>query len=177
MKGVGHGRLGRIASFTAAVLLAQGCAGDDAETAADGPVAQGQALYEANCLACHGEGALGDGPMAGGLPVPPPSILEHLAHHTQAQLVQIIQDGLPPAMPPVALNEEEVQLVVDYVWTLVPESEVAALRAMQEHMEMMGDGGMTNMPGMSGMPGMGAAAGASPAADSAATATPGSGGQ
>jgi mono/diheme cytochrome c family protein len=157
-----------------AVAVAQGCAGGDTESAADDPVAQGQALYQANCLACHGEGARGDGPMAGSLPVAPPSILEHLAHHTEAQLVQIIQNGLPPAMPPVALSAEEVQLVVDYVWTLVPESEVAGLRAMQEHMEMMGDSGMMNMPGMGGMPGMvGTPASPPPGADSTSASVPG----
>jgi hypothetical protein len=114
--------------------------------------------------------------MASGLPVAPPSILEHLAHHTQAQLVQIIRTGLPPAMPPVALSAEEVQLVVDYVWTLVPESEVAGLRAMQEHMEMMGDSGMMNMPGMTGMPGMGGTGtNAAPGADSTTAPAPGAG--
>jgi mono/diheme cytochrome c family protein len=169
--------IARSALVAAAVFLVQGCGAGDG--AADGPVAQGQELYEVNCLACHGEGARGDGPMAGVLPVAPPNILEHLAHHTQAQLVRIIQNGLPPAMPPVALSDEEVRLVVDYVWTLVPEAEVAALRAMQEHMEMMGDSGMMNMPGMTGMPGMGTGTSGAPATDSTAAPAPapGQGGQ
>jgi mono/diheme cytochrome c family protein len=98
-------------------------------------IAAGRDLYEANCAMCHGEGARGDGPMAASLPVQPPSILEHLGHHTGAQLLGLIRNGVPPAMPPAPLSEEEVQLVVDYVWTLVPESEAAALRAMRDQME------------------------------------------
>jgi len=43
-----------------------------------------------------------------------------------------------------------VQLVVDYIWTLVPADQVEALREMQMHVEM---GHMPSMmPGMS-MPG------------------------
>ena len=103
-----------------------------------GEFSAGQALYEANCVECHGVGALGDGALAASLPVPPPSLLEHLAHHTQAQLIQLVRRGVPPAMPPSPLTEDEVQLVIDYVWTLVPESDVGALRAMQQQMEMMG---------------------------------------
>ena len=103
--------------------------------ACGGGESAGEALYQANCAMCHGEGARGDGPMAASLPVQPPSILEHLGHHTQAQLVGIIRDGLPPAMPPAALTEEEIRQVIDYAWTLVPESQVEALRAMRDQME------------------------------------------
>jgi mono/diheme cytochrome c family protein len=103
-----------------------------------GAVSAGQALFEGNCVECHGVGALGDGPIAASLPVPPPSLLEHLGHHTQAQLIQLIRGGVPPAMPPTSLTEDEVRLVIDHVWTLVPESDVAAVRAMQQQMEMMG---------------------------------------
>ena len=115
--------------------------------ASDAPVSEGQALFEAHCMACHGEGARGDGPLASTLPVQPPSILEHLGHHTRAQLVQLIRTGIPPAMPPAALDEAQVQLVVDYAWTLVPEAEVAALRAVQEQVEATGMGAMSGTPG------------------------------
>ena len=100
----------------------------------------GQALFEENCMMCHGEAARGGGPMASSLPVEPPSLLEHLTHHTQTQLVQLIRTGLPPAMPPAPLTEEEVRLVIDYVWTLVPDSARAALRAMQAQTEQSGVG-------------------------------------
>jgi len=84
---------------------------------------------------------------------------EHLGHHSQAELIRLIQGGVPPAMPPTPLDEGQIQLVVDYLWTLVPEGEVAALREMQQHMEMMSTPGasMQGMPGMHDMhqmPGM-----------------------
>lgn len=127
-----------------AVASLAGCAGADEVD----PVAQGQALYETNCAMCHGEGALGDGPIASGLPVPPPGLFEHLGHHTRAHLIQLIATGIPPAMPPTALADDEIALVVDYLWTLVPEDQVAELRAMQEQMELMGDSAMEMMEGM-----------------------------
>jgi mono/diheme cytochrome c family protein len=127
-------------------LVFAACSPSESE-ALTGELAEGQALYQAHCMECHGERALGDGPLAASLPIQPPSLLEHLAHHTQAQLVRLIRAGIPPAMPAPALDDAQVQLVVDYVWTLVPESEVAALREMQSHVEM------GHMPGME-MPGM-----------------------
>lgn len=117
-------------------------------------VSAGQALFEANCLMCHGEAARGNGPMANSLPVQPPSLLDHLTHHTQAQLVQLIRGGVPPAMPPAPLTEEEVRLVIDYVWTLVPDSARAALRAMQAQTEQSGVGmvpGAADAPVATGM--------------------------
>jgi mono/diheme cytochrome c family protein len=128
------------------LLLASGCARESGDPA----VAEGRALYEANCASCHGENALGDGTLASTLPVPPPGLMAHLGHHTEAQLVQIIKNGLPPAMPPTSLPDEEIALIVDYVWTLVPEADVADLRAMQQQMEAMDAPGGEAMPGMSG---------------------------
>jgi len=117
----------------------------------DREVSAGEALFVANCQDCHGERGLGDGPMAANLPAQPANLTEHLGHHTMAQLVNLIQSGVPPAMPPAPLSEDEIRLVIDHLWTLVPEDQVAALRQMQQHMEMMGDSGMMDMPGMGGM--------------------------
>lgn len=110
-------------------------------------VATGEALYRSHCMECHGEKALGDGPLAASLPVKPPVLFEHLAHHTRAQLIQLIRSGIPPAMPAPPLDDGQIQLVIDYVWTLVPADQVDALREMQSHVEM---GHMPSMP----MPGM-----------------------
>ena len=96
----------------------------------------GEMFYEATCFSCHGEGGLGDGPMAEMLPVRPPPLTEHLAHHPIDQLVQIIRDGVPPAMPPTPLTDDEIRLVIDYTWTLVPDSLVEELREMQKEAEL-----------------------------------------
>jgi len=137
-------RSGRATTAAVTLLMASACGGDDLPP----EIAAGRDLYVANCAMCHGEGARGDGTMAASLPVPPPSILEHLGHHTGAQLLGLIRNGVPPAMPPAALTEQEVQMVIDYVWTLVPESEAAALRAMRDQMEAA-QGSMTAPPAAS----------------------------
>jgi mono/diheme cytochrome c family protein len=113
----------------------------------DPEIAAGHALYEANCQMCHGETALGDGPMAASLPIQPESLIEHLGHHTMDELTRLVISGIPPAMPPAPVSEEELTLIVDYVWTLVPDERVAALREMQRQAEEMGQGSGT-MPGM-----------------------------
>jgi mono/diheme cytochrome c family protein len=144
------GRAAGLATVVVATLvLAQGCADVAGDPA---PLAEGRALYQANCLTCHGDDARGGGPLARTLPVEPPSILEHLGHHNHAQLVQMIRGGIPPAMPPTALSEEEVGQILDYVWTLVPDSEVAELRAVQQQMEATGGAPVGSAaPGMPGM--------------------------
>jgi mono/diheme cytochrome c family protein len=140
--------VGFAAIVTVTLFFAQGCSDVSGDP---GPFAEGHALYQANCLTCHGDDARGDGPMARSLPVEPPSILEHLGHHTQAQLVQMIRGGIPPAMPPTALSDDEVRQIIDYVWTLVPDSEVAELRAMQQQMEATGGAPVGSPPGMPAM--------------------------
>ena len=55
--------------------------------------------------------------------------------------------GVPPAMPPAPLSEDEVRLVIDYAWTLVPDSLIEGLREMQRMAEMgMGMGMDMSMP-------------------------------
>ena len=135
-------RSGRAALAAVTLLMATACGGEDLPP----EIAAGRDLYAANCATCHGEGARGDGPLATSLPVPPPSILEHLGHHTGAQLLGLIRNGVPPAMPPAALTEQEVQMVIEYVWTLVPETEVTALRAMRDQMEAAAQGSTTAPP-------------------------------
>ena len=125
--------------FRALVLLTSvgiGACGTSEGSDANAENSPGKRLYAFNCGACHGDGALGDGPLAANLPVPPPPLFEHLGHHPMDQLVRIIQTGVPPAMPPSSLEEAEILQVVDYLWTLVPDSMIADLREMQRMMEM-----------------------------------------
>ena len=107
-----------------------------AEAAAVDPraeaLARGQSLFEANCASCHGTGGLGDGPMAATLAVKPANILEHLGDHSYEDMVRMVGEGIPPAMPPAVIGSGDVRLVLNYVWTLVPDEERARLRALQE---------------------------------------------
>jgi mono/diheme cytochrome c family protein len=95
-------------------------------------LARGRSLYEAHCASCHGTGALGDGIAAAGLPVEPANILEHLGDHSYEDMVRMVGEGIPPAMPAPPIGTEEVRLVLNYVWTLVPEADRPRLRALQE---------------------------------------------
>lgn len=131
------------------------CGGGANEGAPDlSEMSEGQALYVVNCAMCHGEAGLGEGSMAASLPVEPPSLMDHLGHHPEEQLIRIVRTGVPPAMPPAALSEAEVRLVIDYAWTLVPDSLVEGLREMQRMAEMGMDMEGMDMDGMDmGSPG------------------------
>lgn len=120
-------------SALALILFAAACGGDTPETAV--AMSEGEALYQTHCAMCHGDGLEGDGPMAAGLPVQPPSLFEHLGHHTEAQLFALIRDGVPPAMPPAPLDDGQIRSIVDFAWTQVPDSLVEGLREMQRMTE------------------------------------------
>lgn len=65
-----------------------------AEPYAAPSVARGAALYDANCVACHGTSGHGDGPAAAGLPVRPADLTEpHLFAHNPGDLFWWISRG------------------------------------------------------------------------------------
>jgi mono/diheme cytochrome c family protein len=83
----------------------------------------GQAIYEENCLDCHGEQGQGDGPAAGDLETEPAdfSDLGYWSQASNQDVFDVLVDG-----PPVqghedigldSINEEEIWSVVDYLRT------------------------------------------------------------
>lgn len=64
-------------------------------------IASGIGRYSENCVACHGAGALGDGPLSSRTRLPPADLsAPHTALHTAGDLFQWIGDGTPSgAMP------------------------------------------------------------------------------
>jgi mono/diheme cytochrome c family protein len=65
-------------------------------------VQTGNSLYEATCAKCHGVDGRGGGPLAGTTPVAPPSLVDHVAAHTDGDLYYWIQNGKPGGMPSFA---------------------------------------------------------------------------
>ena len=65
----------------------------------------GEDLYTTHCAACHGADAAGT---ANG-----PDLVREL-HHTDDDIIRVILNGKGD-MAPVAITEEEAQLIVDYL--------------------------------------------------------------
>ena len=84
--------------------------------------ARGQTIFEAKCAACHGLDGLGNGPQAGGLPVPVSAIgLRDIAsQYNPAKWFTVITRGqIDRYMPPfTSLSEVERWDVLSYVYTL-----------------------------------------------------------
>ncbi len=78
-------------------------------------LAQGEALYQDNCAACHGAEGRGDGPGAANLPASPTNFLnqELMASRSANDLFESVQTGVGDAMP--AYGD---QLTEDEIWSL-----------------------------------------------------------
>lgn len=89
--------------------------------------ARGQAIFEVKCAPCHGTDGLGNGPQAGGLPVPVSAIgLKDIAIQSNpATWFTVITRGqMDRYMPPfTSLTDAERWDVLSYVYTLSNPSE------------------------------------------------------
>jgi mono/diheme cytochrome c family protein len=115
----------------AATVEGSEAAGTDPAADAAAAIAQGRALYEVHCVGCHGVEGRGDGPLAANLPVQPANFVEHLGEHSDADLVANIVAGIPPVMPPAAISRAEVENVLGYMWSMLPDTLRLQLRASQ----------------------------------------------
>jgi len=83
-------------------------------------VANGAALFAANCVPCHGPQAKGNGVLAKSLPIPPVDLLTepHTARHTAGDFFHWLTYGIPgTGMPAFAdkLSEEDRWDVVNFL--------------------------------------------------------------
>lgn len=69
--------------------------------------------------------------MAAALPIPPADIVEHLGDHPYEEIVRRIVEGIPPSMPPAQMSQDQVRQTLAYVWSRLPDSTQARLRALQ----------------------------------------------
>jgi mono/diheme cytochrome c family protein len=113
MRPAGH-TLAAVVVVTTAVL---GCARGSPTEAELG---RGAELYQAHCVACHG------GPTGGSISdIPPRHNAEgHTWHHADCDLVDIVNEGLPPRsgypqMPGFAdqLTDDAIRLILEHIKT------------------------------------------------------------
>jgi len=89
-------------------------------------IVRGQAVYAANCAACHGPNGLGDGPAAAGMRIKPADLTAgHLWDHTDGELFWWLSHGIDApdgglSMPgfETALPEDDRWAAIDFVRTL-----------------------------------------------------------
>jgi copper transport protein len=90
-------------------------------------IAQGRAIYEANCVSCHGQSGRGDGPLAASLRPRPADFRVHMAAgHTDGELFTWLSRGVPgTAMPGFEsqLSEAERWHTVNYIRGFAPSTE------------------------------------------------------
>lgn len=126
-----------------AALLIAACGDSSAPTKPDPQQLEaGEAVYNANCAACHGAQGQGEPnwkiPDANGVyPAPPHDSSGHTWHHADALLMQVMQDGsgVPNSKMPAygdILSDEEMVAVLVYIKTFWGLEEVAFQRQMNE---------------------------------------------
>ncbi len=90
--------------------------------------ANGKAIYEEECLPCHGSQGLGDGPQAAQLPNPPSPLgqVDFARQFTPAEWYAVVTNGrIDKFMPPFAgLSDGERWDVVAYAFTLSAPADV-----------------------------------------------------
>lgn len=90
-------------------------------------IAEGELLYRANCLSCHGLTGEGDGPASGNLDPPAQNLAERQANLSDAYLFWRISEGglmdpfnsLMPGWKGL-MDEEKIWQVITYIRTLIP---------------------------------------------------------
>ena len=118
----------KLLSVALLFFLLSACSSDGSESADD---ALGKAVFEANCVVCHGKeagGLVSNWKEKGGdgkYPAPPLDGTAHAWHHSPLQLLKTINEGgikmggQMPAFEKI-LTGDERQAVLDYIISLWP---------------------------------------------------------
>jgi len=82
-------------------------------------IARGGALFQENCLSCHGAAGFGDGPLSAGMfPKPADFSAPHTRAHPDGQLFAWIQNGKPGTDMPAfgsTLTDQQIWELIDYI--------------------------------------------------------------
>jgi len=92
-------------------------------------IADGSALYQANCAKCHGTTGHGDGPLAAGLDPKPFDLTVHVGLHPDGQLYDWITNGIPRTAMPAwknVLTDHQRWDILNYLRTLSVSSQQPA---------------------------------------------------
>ena len=83
-------------------------------------LSSGRLVYVDNCMRCHGDKGLGDGPDAASLYKRPANLQEHVGHHSEAALTKIIRGGREPMPAFKDLSADDLEALLAYLPALVP---------------------------------------------------------
>jgi mono/diheme cytochrome c family protein len=111
------------------------------------PSQEGRELYLANCAGCHGVSLEGQPDWQvrkpdGRLPAPPHDASGHTWHHSDAQLLRIIKEGLAAIAPGYEsdmpafedkLTDAEITAILEYIKSTWPERERAYQAGRSQH--------------------------------------------
>jgi putative copper export protein/mono/diheme cytochrome c family protein/peroxiredoxin len=84
-------------------------------------VERGASLYLRHCASCHGPLGHGDGPVSASLPVPPPDLTQHFAHHRPGDLLWWLKQGIPGTPMPgfgARIGDEGLWNVISFLHAL-----------------------------------------------------------
>jgi len=85
-----------------------------------GSIMRGAALFAANCTACHGTDARGDGPLAPSLPLQPADLTAaHFWAHTEGDLYWFIAHGIDAAPGKPLMPAFGARLSSGNIWSLI----------------------------------------------------------
>ncbi len=83
-------------------------------------ITEGAHLFERHCAACHGAAGRGDGPMAGGLAVPPADLTaDHLWDHPDGELFWWLSHGIDGPDGGLSMPGFAAMLTPDERWNLI----------------------------------------------------------
>ncbi|MBC8512999.1 MAG: cytochrome c [Candidatus Thioglobus sp.] len=113
------------------IIFITGCNPGDKDNGSDSAALSGEAIYNKNCLGCHGskgQGLAEDWKVKdanGNYPPPPLNGTAHTWHHSPEQLLYTINKGgveMGGQMPAFEdlLSEAEKQALIDYIYDLWP---------------------------------------------------------